>query len=138
MGVVVPFKPKAVVAQEPGEGAVLAALGTGEDRATILFAARPLLAHFRDRYGFVVLRDGLPKENAVLVQSLMQLSRALRTLDPVVAKREPTWAIGVCLNGAELAWLDIDDDAGGAINVPSDVEPADFERFVRPRLPVVA
>lgn len=93
MGIVLPFLSKAqldAIGADAIEQAVVEAIRTGDDRAALVMAAGPLLTRCRDRYGFVVVRDGLPPDDTVLADSLVTLSRALSRLDPIIGRRIPT------------------------------------------------
>ena len=135
MGIVLPFPAKArleAIAADAIEQALVEAIGTGDDRAALVLAAEPLLARCRDRYGFVVLRDGLPPDDAALTDSLLTLSRALSRLDPIIGRRIPTWVFGVRFTGERLTW--VNDDGTTLIDVPIGTNPADLWGFVSERV----
>jgi hypothetical protein len=135
MGVVVPFPGKLqreTIGPDAVEQAVVDAIGTGADRATLVMAAGPLLARCRDRYGFVVLRDELPPDDAALAESLLTLSWALKRLDPIIGGHLPTWVFGVRFCGSRLAW--ISEDGTTLIDVPFSTDPAALAGFVSERV----
>ena len=116
------------------EQAVLAVVRGNADRSAVLAAAEPLLQRVRDRYGFAVMRDGLPEEPEALATALVGLLRGLTLLDSDIGQRRALSTFGVYFGHPELAWFD--DGYGGstALAVPDRVVPDDLARFVRPRL----
>ena len=105
MGVIIPFaqikRVKATACDSlfgvarNDDRAITDAIHAGADQGGVLAAARPLLDRCRDRYGFVVMRDGLPKEPAILRGALLGLSRGLSILEadmraPRTYLRNPT------------------------------------------------
>ena len=99
------------------------------DQSEGLAAARP-----RDRYGFVVMRDGLPNEPAILGSALLELFRGLSMLDAEMSAPRTYSTFGVYFGRARLAWFE--DGYGGetGLAVPNSTKAADLAAFVRPRL----
>jgi hypothetical protein len=114
------------------ENALLAARREGQDRHDILAAAAPLIEHCRD-HGFTVMRDGLPSEPDELADALLTLRRGLAALETEFGG-QPLWSFGVYFGYQKLTWFE--DGSGGknALAVPSNVAPAEFAAFVRPRV----
>jgi hypothetical protein len=144
MGVVIPFErraPKRASTTHGGtqragnlsEQSVLATVSDGGDQAAVLAAAAPLLDHCRDRYGFTVMRDGLPSAPEALADAFITLSRGLALLGAEFGGRS-IQTYGVYFGFKELAWFE--DGYGGmnALAVPPDVNAADIAQFVGPRL----
>ena len=144
MGVVLPFTPRPTARTAATtarwekavqiERTVQTIAQTGADRAAVLAAAEPLMVWVRHRYGFAVMRDGLPEDPDVLATALVGLLRGLMVLDADVGRRRALSTFGVYFGRETLAWFD--DGYGGstALAVPNDVDPAELARFVRPRL----
>src|SRR5215467_12088478 len=105
MGVVIPFERRAIrrtiarrgATNEPDavDAVLRAAVREGRDRRGILIAARPLLERCRVRYGFTVMRAGLPVTPELLASALLTLSGGVRPLDAELGGRRPFWAYGV-------------------------------------------
>jgi len=121
-------------ARRPDSTALLGALGEGTDQRALLEAAKPLLEELRDRYGFSVMRRGLPTEPEALSAALLTLADALAELDVQVGGRRPLGAYGVYLGQAALTWFE--DGYGGTtgLAVPNGIEPAALARFIRARI----
>ena len=144
MGVVVPFTPRPLKRELRSDGlpanAIVAeqamrAVARGhDDRQAVLAAAAPLMERVRDRYGFAVMRDGLPDEPEALATALAGLLRGLALLDAELGPGRPLSTFGVYFGRDELAWFD--DGYGGstALAVPDRVDPSDLARIVRPRI----
>jgi hypothetical protein len=135
MSVVIPFpsrpRPSAQLAGpilDDSERAVVDALANGADRAELVRAAYPLLEHCRDRFGVAVFLDGLPNEKATLADALVKLSQALRAAASIMARSEPTWAIGVSFNGTTLA--SVDADGATELGIPVDTDVKTMSRFL--------
>ena len=147
MGVVLPFRrpPKGLATDRRGAAHTLdnavelgltRAVRDGCDRRGILAAAKPLLDRCRDRYGFVVMRDGLPKEPAILGRSLMELSRGSSMLDAEMGAPRTYPMFGVYFGRRQLAWFEDGYSGTTGLAVPSETEAADLAAFVRPRIAV--
>jgi hypothetical protein len=146
MGDVISFKPRAThssVRFQPTahaatrafcdlENALLSARREGQDRQDILTAATPLIEHCRD-HGFTIMPDGLPSEPDELTDALLTLRRGLAALQSEFGG-EPLWSFGVYFGHQKLTWFE--DGSGGknALAVPSNIAPAEFAAFVRPRV----
>jgi hypothetical protein len=146
MGDVIPFSPRATkpnIWSQPSaaamplpccglEQALIAARLDGQDQHDILTAAGPLIKHCRD-HGFTVMHDGLPSERDELTDALLTLRRGLAALETEFGG-QPLWSFGVYFGHQKLTWFE--DGTGGknALAVPSNVAPADFANFVRPRV----
>lgn len=84
MGVVIPFAKRAEVsagAAAAFETVVFDAIRAGGDQASVMSAARPLLDRCRDRYGFVVMLDGWPRDPVIVGHGLVELFHGLTSLD---------------------------------------------------------
>jgi hypothetical protein len=99
-------------------------------------AASPLLERCRDRYGFVVMRDGLPKEPAVLGRVLLELSRGLSVLDAEMGAPRIYPTFGVYFGRRQLAWFEDGYSGTTGLAVPNKTNAADLAAFVRPRIAV--
>lgn len=150
MGVVIPFEPRARlrahVADRPadlpadlpadGLGARTSKAALREDAGSdeVLAAAGPLIRLCRDRYGFTIMRDGLPSDPDVLGSALLNFSLGLALLEPELAGRPASGNFGVYLGRPDLSWFE--DGFGGmtGLAVPADVDPEALAYFVRPRL----
>ena len=146
MGVIIPFAE--IKRAKPPLSAPLFADSDNDHRAItdavhgthqlgVLVAARPLLERCRDRYGFVVMRDGLPKERAILGRALLELSRGLSMLDAEMGAPRTYPTFGVYFGRRQLAWFEDGYSGTTGLAVPSETEAADLAAFVRPRIAVV-
>ena len=99
-------------------------------------AASPLLERCRDRYGFVVMRDGLPREPAILGRALLELSRGLSMLDAEMGAPRTYPTFGVYFGRRQLAWFEDGYSGTTGLAVPSETKAADLAAFVRPRIAV--
>jgi hypothetical protein len=145
MGIVIPFERRAqkrtAAREDPGhelnaiDAVLKAAARDGCARREILIAARPLLEQCRDRYGFTVMRTGLPTAPDVLGTALLTLARGLRPLDEELGGRRPCWAYGVYFSEQErLSWFEDGYGRMTGLAVPIDVDAVDLTRFVRQRI----
>ena len=144
MGVVLPFAPRpAKLHARPGrsfadaigvEQALQAAVSENKDRYAVLAAAAPLLEWVRDRYGFAVMRDGLPDEPDGLATALVGLLRGLALLDADLGQGRPLSTFGVYFGRKELGWFDDGCGDDTALAVPDHVNPTELARIVRPRI----
>jgi hypothetical protein len=114
--------------------AITDAVHAGTDQLGVLVAARTLLERCRDRYGFVVMRDGLPREPAILGRALLALSRGLSMLDAEMAAPRTYPTFGVYFGRRQLAWFEDGYSGTTGLAVPSETEAADLAAFVRPRI----
>jgi len=126
-------------AQPPAEAgddeqAIVHAVSAAFDQAGVLAAARPLLDRCRDRYGFVVMRDGLPREPAMLGRALLELHRALCDLDAAMAAPRTYPTFGVYFGHSRLTWFEDGYSGCTGLAVPNDTKAADLAAFVRPRI----
>jgi hypothetical protein len=143
LGVVLPFRPRTAQLADRGgetisadiasEQAVMVAVSTGCDRRGVLDAAAPLLEQCRDRYGFTVMRDGLPRDPDQLADALLTLARGLALLQAEFGDR-PFRTYGVYFGHKELAWFEDGYGGANALAVPVDVDASTLARFVKPRL----
>jgi hypothetical protein len=144
MGVVIPF-PEIKRAKSPGitqpldtaidaEEAITLAVDAGSDRSGVLAAARPLLEQCRDHYGFVVMRDGLPSDPAILGRALLELLRGLLMLDAEMGAPRKYPIFGVYYGHRQLAWFEDGYSGATGLAVPNDVEARDLIEFLRPRV----
>lgn len=140
MGIVICFRARRATAGAAGTAddplaeavsAVRAAAGHG-DRYAVLDAAGELLAICRDRYGFTVMQDGLPREPQVLAEALVALLRGLSQAG--LGGRRPFPGFGVYFGRARLGWFE--DGTGGstALAVPDRLDAGELARFVEARL----
>ena len=146
MGVIIPFaeikRAKSPLSAPPfadagnDHRAITDAVHAGTDQLGVLVAARPLLERCRDRYGFVVMRDGLPKEPAILGRALLELSRGLSMLDAEMGAPRTYPTFGVYFGRRQLAWFEDGYSGTTGLAVPSETEAADLAAFVRPRIAV--
>lgn len=118
------------------ERAITDALGEGTDAPGMLAAARPLLDMCRDRYGFVVMREGLPTEPAVLGRTLIELARGLTMLDAAMGAPRAYPTFGVYFSRRQLAWFEDGYSGTTALAVPNNAVAADLAAFVRPRISI--
>jgi hypothetical protein len=146
MGVIIPFAeikraklplsaPLFAVADNDHR-AITDAVHAGTDQLGVLVAARPLLERCRDRYGFVVMRNGLPKQPAILGRALLELSRGLSMLDAEMAAPRTYPTFGVYFGRRQIAWFEDGYSGRTGLAVPSETEAADLAAFVRPRIAV--
>jgi hypothetical protein len=143
MGVVLPFERRATkptIARstyglDTIDAVLKAALRDGRDRRDILIASRPLLEQCRGRYGFTVMRAGLPTAPEALVSALLTLARGLRPLDAELAGRRPFWAYGVYFSERRrLSWFEDGYGRMTGLVVPIGVDASELTRFVRQRI----
>lgn len=146
MGVVIPFEPHSAgrsvlpsaTTTDNGmfdaERRVLAALRDGRDCSAILDAARPLIALCRDRFGFTVMRRGLPQMPSALATALLTLSRSLRRLDLNFGGRRPLWTYGVYFGQSELAWFEDGYGSFSGLAVPDGMDADELSRFILDRI----
>lgn len=142
MGVVVSFEEKkrgrpltdSLANANDGERVVAAAMHAATNQLDVMKAARPLLDRCRDRYGFVVMRDGLPQEPDVLVRALLNLSRGLAVLDleMEIPRTYPTF--GVYFGRRRLGWFEDGYSGTTGLAVPNDTEALALASFVRSRI----
>lgn len=142
MGIVIPFSPRskdeaAPPARPPVDAGANATAATGQDRAdqaAVLTAARTLIERCHTRYGFVVMRDGLPTDPARLAKALTELHRGLSMLDGELRLPRTYPVFGVYFGGPSLGWFE--DGYGGlsGLSVPDDIDAATLAAFLRPRL----
>jgi len=143
MGVVLPFETRgakrfitrrgATRELDPvsGEVALMAAAHEGRDRRGILAAARPLLELCRDRYGFTVMRPGLPLAPEVLASALLTLVRGLRSLDEELVGRRPFWPYGVYFSDQRpLSWFEDGYGSLSGLAVPIGIDAAELTGFI--------
>jgi hypothetical protein len=112
------------------------AVCAGTDQLGVLVAARQLLERCRDRYGFVVMRHGLPKEPAILGRALLELSRGLSILDAEMGAPRTYPTFGVYFSRRQLAWFEDGYSGATGLAVPTETEAVDLAEFVRPRVAV--
>jgi hypothetical protein len=147
MGVVLPFEMRttrrtsasrcATRARDASnaELTVMAALREGRDGRGILIAARPLLERCRDRYGFTIMRTGLPTAPEVLARALLTLARGLRPLEAELCGRRPFWAYGVYFSEQrEPTWFEDGYGCSTGLAVPVGIDPTELSRFVQQRI----
>lgn len=146
MGIVIPFaefkraklpaSAQLLPAASNIEGATADAIRGAVNQLGVLAAARPLLDRCRDRFGFVVMRDGLPQEPAILGRALLQLFRGLSMLDAEMAAPRTYPTYGVYFGRRHLAWFEDGYSGTTALAVPNGTEAAELAAFVRPRIAV--
>src|SRR5262245_10181703 len=146
MGVIIPFaeikrtKPRSTAPLfadvDNDHRAITDTAHSGTDQLGVLVAARPLLERCRDRYGFVVMRDGLPKAPAILGRALLELSRGLSMLDAEMGAPRTYPTFGVYFGRRQLAWFEDGYSGMTGLAVPSETEAADLAAFVRPRITI--
>jgi hypothetical protein len=143
MGDVVPFISRAgkrvaaayvVAAEVDGAEQAVRAAAPSQDQYAVLTAAGPLLERVRDRYGFAVMRDGLPADPDALATALVTLLRGLSLLDGELGPGRCLSTFGVYFGGERLAWFDDGFGDATGLTVPEGVDPAELARFVRPRI----
>ena len=141
MGVVLPFAPRpprrlpgTQVKTVDAEQAVRAAALAGQDQSAVLSAAVPLLERVRDRYGFAVMRDGLPEDPDALATALVTLLRALSMFDDELGPGRCLSTFAVYFGGNCLAWFDDGFGEATGLTVPDHVHPEELAKFVRPRI----
>jgi hypothetical protein len=145
MGVIIPFAIKraksplsALLFADAGNDhrAIIDSVHAGTDQLGVLLAARPLLDRCRDRYGFVVMRDGLPKEPAILGHALLALFRGLSMLDAEMGAPRTYPTFGVYFGRRQLAWFEDGYSGATGLAMPNETEAADLAAFVRPRIAI--
>lgn len=139
MGVVIPFAKRADVpagAAATFGTVIFDAIRAGGDQARVMAAARPLLDRCRDRYGFVVMLDGLPRDPQILGRALVELFRGLTTLDIEMGAPRTYPTFGVYFGRRRLAWFEDGYSGDTGLAVPNDIKAADLACFVRPRVAV--
>lgn len=121
-------------AQFDAEQAVLDELVNGGDQAGMVAAAGELISLCRDRYGFLVMQDGLPRDPGVLADTLVGLLRGLALLQEEFTKGPLVPGLPVCFGRPALAL--VDDGRGGParLAVPDGVDATELAGFLRPRL----
>lgn len=142
MGIVIPFAPRAKADAPPpahapareGSDAPAGAAQDAADRMVVLAAARILIDRCRDRYGFVVMRDGLPTDTATLAKALSELHRGLSMLDAELRLPRNYPTFGVYFGGRSLGWFEDGYSGSTGLSVPDDIEAATLAAFLRPRL----
>jgi hypothetical protein len=112
------------------------AVRAGTDQLGVLEAASPLLDRCRDRYGFVVMRDGLPRDPVILSRALLELSHGLSMLDAEMGAPRAYPTFGVYFGRRHLAWFEDGYSGTTGLAVPSETKAADLAAFVRPRIAV--
>ena len=118
------------------EREITGAIQAGTDARGILEAARQLLDLCRDRYGFVVMRDGLPDEPAVLARALIELGRGLAMVDAEMQAPRTYPQFGVYFGRRQLVWFEDGYSGETGLAVPDEIEAADLAGFLRPRIAV--
>jgi hypothetical protein len=146
MGVIIPFeqiksaksplRPAPFAYPVHDHLAITAAVQAGADQLGVLMAASSVLERCRDRYGFIVMRDGLPKEPAVLGRVLLELSRGLSALDAEMGAPRTYPTFGVYFGRRQLAWFEDGYSGTTGLAVPNETNAADLAAFVRPRIAV--
>jgi hypothetical protein len=146
MGVIIPFEQiksaKSPLRAPPFADAtsdhlaITAAVQAGADQLGVLLAASRVLERCRDRYGFVVMRDGLPKEPTVLGRALLELSRGLSALDAEMGAPRTYPTFGVYFGRQQLVWFEDGYSGTTGLAVPNEIKAADLAAFVRPRIAV--
>jgi hypothetical protein len=142
VGIVVPFsqfKSAPSLAGRPsaadnGLTAVAAALHTAGSQLAALHAAKPLLDECRDRFGFVLMRDGLPDEPILLARSILELYKGLCSLDTTMGVPRTYPSYGVYLGRSALAWFEDGYSGETGLAVPFDTTAADIASFIIPRV----
>lgn len=144
MGVVIPFadfkRARTLAKAQPAamaavsERAMIDAMRAATDQATLLAAARPLLDLCRDRYGFVVMLDGLPRDPEVLGGALLELSLGLSMLDAEMGAPRIYPTFGVYFGRQRLAWFEDGYSGETGLAVPNDSVAAELAAFLRPRI----
>jgi len=125
-----------LAAVSDGEQAIADALHAAVDQPGVLAAARPLLDRCRDRYGFVVMWDGLPQDPEALGRALFQLFRGLAVLDAEMEAPRTYPTYGVYFGRRHLAWFEDGYSGTTALAVPNGTDAAELAAFVRPRIAV--
>jgi hypothetical protein len=141
VGEVIPFQRRVTGRGEPDpavdarecEALVRAGVRAGCEARGILEAAKPLMAHARDRYGFAVMADGLPLDPDALAHALISLSRGLSLLVLDIPRR-PLVTIGVYFGHADFSWFEDGYGEESGLAVPNAIVPEAFAAFVRTRL----
>lgn len=131
-----PASAQPLIAAGDDERATIDAICAVSDQSDVMVAARPLLDLCRDRYGFVVMRDGLPHDPAILGRTLLELHRGLSMLDTNMKAPRTYPMFGVYFGRPHLAWFEDGYSGTTALAVPNDTVAADLATFVRPRMAV--
>ena len=144
MGIVIPFavvkqikfaaSAKPLSAASDVEHATVESMRAAPDQRAVMAAARPLLDQCRDRYGFIVMQDGLPSDPAILGRALLALFHGLSALDREMAAPRTYPTFGVYFGRSHLTWFE--DGYGGTVGlaVTDSVDATDIAAFVRPRI----
>jgi hypothetical protein len=114
--------------------AILNAVRLAIDHDAAIFAAMPLLELLRDRYGYSVMRRGVPTDPVVLADTLSDFVRGLEALDSDLNGLRPFCGYGVFFGQSDFAWVDdgYGDDSG--LELPACFEPIRVTHFVRERM----
>lgn len=125
-------------AQFDAEQAVLDELVNGGDQGDMIAAAGELIALCRDRYGVLVMRDGLPRDPGVLADTLVGLLRGLALLQREFDKGPLVPGLPVCFGRPALAFVDDGRDRAMRLAIPDGVDAVELAEFLRPRLQSIA
>lgn len=87
-----------------------------------------------ERYGFAVMRDGLPDDPDELATALAGLLSGLALLDSEVGSGRALSTFGGYFGREELAWFEDGYGRVSGLAVPARFEPAVLAAFVRPRI----
>lgn len=144
MGIVIPFAeikrtklPARAQSLSPigdNERAIFDAIRAAVDQSGVLAAARPLLDRCRDQYGFVVMRDSMPKEAVILGRALLELYRGLSMLDAEMSAPRTYPTFGVYFGRPTLAWFEDGYSGTTGLGVPDTIKASELAGFVRPRV----
>jgi hypothetical protein len=100
----------------------------------VLNAAKPLLRHCRDQFGFTVMRGSIPSDPGVLTSCVLALTQALALLESEIGPCRSKKNFGVYFGRDELSWFE--DGYGGntGLAVPNDIDAKSLAEFVRPHV----
>ena len=144
MGIVVPFTDfkrtrsfagaTQACSSGPELSAITTALRASGDTSAVLRTAKPLLDQCRDRYGFVLMRDGLPQDPKLCSRSLLELYQGLCLLDTAMGAPRTYPSYGVYLGRPALAWFEDGYSGETGLAVPNDVSAAQIASYIAPRV----
>ncbi len=116
------------------ESAIAEAIRSASDQSSALSAARPLLDICRNRYGFSVMQNGLPRQPEALSHILLELYRSLLILDEEMHPPRTYPAFGVYFGYRKLAWFEDGYSGETGLAMPLNTKAAELAAFMRPRV----
>lgn len=138
MGIIIPFVKRTRVSNSAAAAfdvaVLIDAIRAAGDQAAVMAAARPLLDRCRNRYGFVVMLDGLPRDPMILGDAIVQVFHGLTMLDIEMGAPRTYPTFGIYLGRRHLTWFEDGYSGTTGLAVPNDIKAADLAAFVHPRI----